>query len=87
MRWEQVVQNARDFLHGMAAAGYRRRLRGEALELNDLFLLLCYMDLLGLPNPAVLYLFDVYPYFLEEFHLWHRRMGMDRSPLADFSCC
>lgn len=87
MHWPQIVRNARDFFHGMAAAGYRRRLRGEAIELNDLFLLLCYMDLLGLPNPAALYLFDVYPYFLDEFHLWHRRMGMDRSPLADFSCC
>jgi hypothetical protein len=71
----------------MAVSGYRRRLRGDAIELNDLFLLLCYMDLLGLPNPAAVYLFDVYPYFLEEFHLWHRRMGMDRSPLANLSCC
>lgn len=87
MDWELVARNARDFLHGMAVTGYRRRLRSDAIELNDLFLLLCYMDLLGLPNPAALYLFDVYPYFLEEFHLWHRRMGMDRSPLADFTCC
>lgn len=81
------LQNARDFLHGMAVTGYGRRLRGDALDLHDLFLLLCYMDLLGLPNPAALYLLDVYPYVLEEFHLWHRRMGMDRSPLSDFSCC
>lgn len=86
-RLTQLARNARDFLHGMAVAGYRRRLRAQAVELNDLFLLLCYMDLLGLPNPAALYLLDLYPYVLEEFHLWHRRMGMDRSPLADFSCC
>jgi hypothetical protein len=81
------TRNARDFVRGMAEAGYRRRLRGDALELNDLFLLLCYMELLGLPNPAALYLLDVYPYVLDEFHHWHRRMGMDRSPLSDFSCC
>ena len=87
MDWDQLAKNARDFVEGMAASGYRRRLRGQALELNDLFLLLCYMDLLGLPNPAALYLFDVYPYVLDELHLWHRRLGMDRSPLADFSCC
>lgn len=85
--WKELAGNARDFLHGMALAGHQRHLRGQAIELNDLFLLLCYMDLLGLPNPAALYLFEVYPYVLEEFHLWHRRMGMDRSPLADFSCC
>lgn len=85
--WGRVRRTAHELLEGMALTGYRRRLRNEAIELNDLFLLLCYMDLLGLPNPAALSLFEVYPYFLEEFHLWHRRMGMDRSPLADFSCC
>ncbi len=85
--WQQLRQNAGDFLRGMAETGYRRRLRAATIELDDLFLLLCYMDLIGLPNPAALYLFDVYPLVVEEFHLWHRRMGMDRSPLADFSCC
>jgi hypothetical protein len=82
-----VAGRARDFLHGMAVTGYRRQLRAEAMELHDLFMLLCFMETLGLPNPAALYLLDVYPYFLEEFHLWHRRMGMDRSPLATFGCC
>lgn len=85
--WRDVPEHARDFLHGMAVTGYRRELRREAIELNDLFMLLCFMETLGLPNPAALYLLDVYPYFLEEFHLWHRRMGMDRSPLASFGCC
>ncbi|HEY3380845.1 MAG TPA: cory-CC-star protein [Vicinamibacterales bacterium] len=79
--------HAREFFHGMAVAGYRRQLRGDAIVLQDLFLLLCFMEMLGLPNPAALYLLDVYPYFLDEFHLWHRRMGMDRSPLSNVSCC
>ena len=35
------------------------------------------MEATGLPNPATLYLFEVYPYLLEQFHLWHRRMGID----------
>ncbi len=81
--WEAL----RDMFRGMAYGGHRRHLRGQAVELQDLFLLLCYMDLVGLPNPAALYLLDVYPYVVEEFHLWHRRMGFDRSPLATFSCC
>jgi len=85
--WRSLRQNASDVLHGMALTGHERRLRGEALDLADLFLLLCYMDSLGLPNPAALYLLEVYPLVLEEFHLWHRRMGADRSPLAAFSCC
>ena len=36
---------------------------------------------------ATLYLLDVYPYLLEQFHLWHRRMGMDRSPIGNLPCC
>lgn len=80
-------KHASEILRGMALAGHQRQVRAEAIELQDLFLLLCFMDLMGLPNPAALYLIDLHPYLLEEFHLWHRRVGMDRSPLATFSCC
>jgi hypothetical protein len=87
MDWDELRRNVRDLLHGMAYTGYERQLRAQAIELNDLFLLLAFMETVGLPNPAMVYLLEIYPYFLEEFHLWHRRMGMDRSPLANFSCC
>jgi len=87
MDWDEVRRNLSDFLRGMALAGHERRLREEAMDLQDLFLLVSFMDMLGLPNPAMLYLLDIYPYFLEEFHLWHRRMGVDRSPLASLACC
>jgi hypothetical protein len=86
-RPEIAWQHLREFVHGMALVGHQRQVRAGVVELQDLFLLLCYMETLGLPNPAALYLLDIYPYFLEELHLWHRRIGMDRSPLAHFSCC
>lgn len=76
-----------EVVEGMALGGHRRELRAEAVDLEDLFLLLCFMDLMGLPNPGALSLLDVYPYLIGEFHLWHRRMGFDRSPLATFACC
>src|SRR5438874_11247170 len=82
MDWAQVRQNIADFFHGMALAGYQKRLREQLMELNDLFMLHCFMELVGLPNPATIYLMEIYPYFLEEFHLWHRRMGMDHAPLG-----
>lgn len=87
MTWRDVARHGREVLEGMALAGHRRQLRAEAIDLQDLFLLLCYMEALGLPNPAALYLLDLHPYFLHEFHLWHRRMGMDHSPLAGLGCC
>ena len=66
---------------------YERDLRQQTAELNDLFLLLCFMEATALPNPATLYLLEVYPYLLEQFHQWHRRMGIDHSPLGSLPCC
>ena len=85
--WQQLRDNARDFMHGMAYGRYEHHLRQQAMELNDLFVLLCYMELVGLPNPVALHLLEIYPYFLDEFHLWHRRMGFKHSPLGDLPCC
>jgi len=86
-RTVSIRQNIRDIFHGAAYGAYERELRIQAAELNDLFLLLCYMEIVGLPNPATLYLLDVYPYLLEQFHIWHKRMGMARSPLGTLPCC
>lgn len=90
MAYDRLVafrDNLRDFMHGVAYGQYERDLKQRAGELNDLFLLLCYMEIVGLPNPATLYLLDIYPYLLDQFHIWHRRMGMDRSPLGNLPCC
>ena len=76
-----------EFLHGAAFGRYEYELRRQTSELNDLFLLLCYMEATGLPNPATLYLLDVYPYLLDQFHQWHRRMGIPHSPIGSLPCC
>jgi hypothetical protein len=76
-----------EFLRGAAFGRYERDLRQQTAELSDLFLLLCFMEAAGMPNPAALYLLEVYPYLLEQFHQWHRRMGIERSPLDSLPCC
>ncbi|MGY3714450.1 cory-CC-star protein [Sutcliffiella cohnii] len=60
-----------------------RELRNE----DDLFLLVCLSETLGLPNPAFYYTLELYPYMMEKFHDWHLRMGMEKSPLSGFRCC
>jgi hypothetical protein len=45
------------------------------------------MEAAALPNPATLYLLEVYPYLLEQFHQWHRRMGIEHSPIGSLPCC
>lgn len=76
-----------DIFRGAAFGGYERHLRHQTAELNDLFLLLCFMEAAALPNPAALYLLEVYPYLLDHFHEWHRRMGVEHSPLESLRCC
>ena len=87
MDWEQLRRNAGDFVHGLAYGSYEKHLRDQAAELNELFLLLCYLEAMGVPNPATFYLLEVYPYLLDEFHRWHRRLGIPNSPLANLPCC
>ena len=80
-------QHMGEFIRGAAYGRYEAELRQQTAELNDLFLLLCFMEATALPNPATLYLLEVYPYLLEQFHLWHRRMGIEHSPLGSLPCC
>ena len=76
-----------DILRGAVLSRYERDLRQQTAELSDLFLLLCFMEAAGLPNPATLYLLEVYPYLLDQFHQWHLRMGIERSPIDSLPCC
>ncbi|MBL8141119.1 MAG: DNA helicase [Acidobacteria bacterium] len=85
--WRSWLEPVGDALRGAALGRHEQFMRQYSSELNDLFLLLCHMELMGIPNPATLYLLDVYPLLLDEFHLWHRRMGMHRSPLGNLPCC
>ena len=91
MSWEaqlaEYQKRLAQFMHGAAFGRYEHDLRQQTAELSDLFLLLCFMEATGLPNPATLYLLEIYPYLLEQFHVWHRRMGMDHSPLGSLPCC
>jgi hypothetical protein len=82
-----IRANLADILRGATRGRYERELRQQTAELNDLFLLLCFMEAAGMPNPATLYLLEVYPYLLEQFHQWHQRMGIVRSPLDSLPCC
>ena len=87
MTFSLIRTRLSEILRGAALGRYERELRQQTAELNDLFLLLCFMEAAGMPNPATLYLLEVYPYLLEQFHQWHRRMGIDRSPIGSLPCC
>lgn len=66
---------------------FRRALALEQRKRDDFFRLLVLSESLGLPNPAGWYCLELMPFVLEDFHAWHRRMGMEHSPLSGFRCC
>ncbi|MCO1337998.1 DNA helicase [Kocuria polaris] len=68
-------------------APYRRTLARAKRDEEDLFMMLVLSESLGVPNPAGYYTLELLPVVYENFHDWHRRMGMDRSPLDSISCC
>lgn len=69
------------------AGPYRRTFARARQDEDDLFLVIVLAEALGVPNPASWYTIELLPVVYEQFHEWHRRMGMDRSPLDHFSCC
>ncbi|MED4163875.1 cory-CC-star protein [Halalkalibacterium halodurans] len=71
----------------MLRVPHRAEIYRELQDEDDLFLLLVYSEMLGVPNPAFYYTLELYPYIIETFHEWHLRMGMDKSPLQGIRCC
>jgi len=66
---------------------HQREIARELQDEEDLFMLLCFCDMMGIPNPVSAMTLELYPQMLERFHQWHLRQGMARSPLDSFRCC
>ena len=68
-------------------APYRQSFARAQRDEDDLFMLMVFSESLGVPNPATFYTLELLPVAYDRFHDWHRRMGMERSPLDHISCC
>jgi hypothetical protein len=69
------------------SAPYRGAVARAKRQEDDLFMLLVFSEMVGVPNPASYYTLELQPLLYDDFHEWHKRMGMDHSPLEWFSCC
>lgn len=74
-------------LNAFYAGPYRATFARARRDEEDLFMMMVFSDALGVPNPATYYTVELLPVGYERFHEWHRRMGMERSPLDTVSCC
>lgn len=84
MSWlERFSAGLKEFYY----APYRRTFARARQEEDDLFMMLVLSEALGVPNPASYYTAELLPVMYDRVHDWHTRMGLDRSPLDQFSCC
>ncbi|PRQ11988.1 DNA helicase [Corynebacterium sp. 13CS0277] len=74
-------------LHEFYHAPYRASLARAARDHDDLFMLNVMAEALGIPNPAAYHTLELTPILIDNFHAWHTRMGMERSPWEGISCC
>ncbi len=81
------LQAAREIYEGIYIAPYRSAILREYLQQRDILFVLGCADLLGVPNPVQFYTLELYPELIEQFHSWHRRIGMDTAPEGGFRCC
>jgi hypothetical protein len=82
-RWAAFQAGLREFYAGP----YRRTFARARREEDDLFLLVVLAEALGVPDPAAYHSVELMPAVYPEFHAWHRRMGLERSPLEHVGCC
>lgn len=85
--WEQRIRRVGELVREYYESPHRGALARARREEDDLFLLLVFSEMMGIPNPASYYTLELLPVLYDRFHDWHTRMGMERSPLDNFRCC
>lgn len=82
-RWAGFLAGLEEFYAGP----YRRTLARARRDEDDHFMLVVLAESLGVPDPAAYYTAELLPAVYDDFHSWHTRMGLERSPLDHISCC
>lgn len=82
-RWSAFIKGLHEFYVGP----YRQMFKREQQNEDDLFMIAVLGEALGVPDPAAYYSAELMPAVWENFHVWHRRIGIPRSPLGHIGCC
>ncbi len=86
-RIRDTLRTFRELYEALYMTPYRSQIHREYARQRDLFLLLTTSDLLGVPNPVEFYTLELLPEAMEQFHAWHRRIGLEQPPEGGFRCC
>ena len=84
---ESFLKRLEKGLYDYYVSPYRRSFARAQRDEDDLFMMLVFAESMGLPNPSSYYTLELLPLVYDRFHEWHKRMGMERSPLDHIGCC
>ncbi|WP_164930809.1 cory-CC-star protein [Aquifex aeolicus] len=79
--------NLREVLKEFYRLKFGQEFGREAQKLEEVFIFLLFADYFGLSTPLKFYLIELYPELVEEFHKWHKKLGLVNSPLDWIKCC
>lgn len=79
--------NLKEILREFYRLKFGREFAREAQKLEELFIFLLFTDFFGISTPFKFYLLELYPELIEEFHKWHKRIGLKTSPIDWIRCC
>lgn len=74
-----LINNIKLFFQGSFQNQLYKHFNKEIQKKEDLFLLLCFGDLLGLPVPTYITM-KLLPHLIGEISLWRYRMSRPRNP-------
>ncbi|WP_084487892.1 cory-CC-star protein [Cobetia crustatorum] len=77
----------REGWEAMLRVNQQRDLAQLAREEEDIFMMLSFAEMMGIPNPAPAVSLEMLPLMLERMHDWHLRQGLEHSPLEGIKCC
>ncbi len=78
---KRLKKTVSEFFYGMTTYEWVELARKERLDLEHLFILISFGDILGLSLPTNYYSFRFLPYILPELSVWKKRMSRRKSLL------
>jgi hypothetical protein len=84
-RLRQFAHAANEFFYGMTTYGWVRDLRRERGEIEHLFALITFGDLVGLPILPPYYTLRLLPYVVPTINCWKRSLLRERD-WSDLAC-
>jgi hypothetical protein len=88
-RWRRMVARYRAverFHDDLFVAPWRAGVARQARDQQELLVTLVFLEALGVEHPAPLVSLELFPELIEGYHDWHRRRGLDDSPMPGVCC-